>query len=430
MQKADPEKFEVHMSVSPKEWGLKPSTNEDCQLLTEIGLAQNDLEERARRNTSEWLPRQFNEDVGAFHGYYDPRNQSLAEPQTANLIAPFQLIAAYDRSQQDKSLHWAGRASDWLSLNMVDDHPMSLVLGGVEDTIKRTHLWTKYTADYVLQNLALYGRTHDERFFRRAIQSGKFLLQSQNHGFAPKYDHRLEVWLERGWQSFGRVVVAMMALHEFTGEEQWLDWAEAWAEEGLRLQDGDGCFYLVNNDYYSSDIAAEELRALIRVYWQTERSKFLEAAVQFADWHIDNQLPSGAWYVSIDRWGVPVSEYVGPGDVPNIAISMLMMHKATSDLKYLVCAARALKYSLTQQAVPGQCTDYADDPNTHWGFWSWDPRYDYTMSADQSTHHVRGYWFFLDYFSSLKPKVQQGMVEAVKEDCDSEPEKRTRRNRK
>jgi hypothetical protein len=25
------------------------------------------------------------------------------------------------------------------------------------------------------------------------------------------------------------------------------------------------------------------------------------------------------------------------------------------------------------------------------------------MSADQSTHHVRGYWFFLDYMLSLSP---------------------------
>jgi hypothetical protein len=44
---------------------------------------------------------------------------------------------------------------------------------------------------------------------------------------------------------------------------------------------------------------------------------------------------------------------------------------------------------------------YVDNPNTHWGFWSWDPPYDYTMSADQSTHHTRGYWFFLDYMLSL-----------------------------
>jgi hypothetical protein len=66
---------------------------------------------------------------------------------------------------------------------------------------------------------------------------------------------------------------------------------------------------------------------------------------------------------------------------------------------------------MTQQCIPGCCQDYCDDPNVHWGFWSWDPRYDWTMSADQSTHHVRGYWFFLDYFLSLPEDTQKAVAE-------------------
>lgn len=421
MTPPDPVELEVRMSISPQCWGLAPCGDRDSELLKEIGLEKRDLEERAYHNTYHWLCRHFNEEVGAFYGFYEPRKRTFAPPQTANLIAPFQLIAAYDRYGEERFLQCAGRCSDWLCENMMDDHPMSLVLGGVRDNIKPHQLWTKYTADYVTQNLGLYERTQDTRFFERAIRGGKFLLQSQNHEFAPKYDYDAEAWLNRGWQSFGRVAQAMMALYEVTEEEQWLDWAEAWAEEGLEIQYGDGCFYLVNNNYYSSDVAADELRSLVRVYWRSQRHKFLQAAVRFADWHIAHQLPNGAWCVSIDRWGVPVNEYVGPGDVPNIAIAMLLLHKATSDIRYLVCVVKALRYSLTQQALPGETADFADDPNTHWGFWSWDPRYDYTMSTDQSTHHVRGYWFFLDYFFSLDSKVQQELAGAVKRDDANRP---------
>jgi hypothetical protein len=32
------------------------------------------------------------------------------------------------------------------------------------------------------------------------------------------------------------------------------------------------------------------------------------------------------------------------------------------------------------------------------------------MSSDQSTHHVRGYWFFLDYFASLSEEVQDQLI--------------------
>jgi hypothetical protein len=265
----------------------------------------------------------------------------------------------------------------------------------------------------VTLNLSLYERQHDDELLDRAIHGSKFLLQSQNHGFAPKYDHAIEKWMEKGWQSFGRVIVAMMALQEFTGDEAWLDRAMLWAEHGLNLQGADGCFYLINDDYYSSDIAADEIRGLIRTYWRTDRRRFLNAAVRFADWHLDNQLENGAWPLSVDRWGVTVGAYVGPGDVPNIAIALLLAHSATEDIKYLESAVRAIRYSMTQQCIPGHCNDFQEDENVHWGFWSWDPRYDFTMSSDQSTHHVRGYWFFLDYFLSLPAHVQKAVADHV-----------------
>ncbi len=411
MAKCPPSGEPVHMPISPRGWGLCPAEDRNSPVLDALGLSKEDLEHRARENTYHWLPRQFDDQAGAFHGYYDARSRMLTEPQTVNLIAPFQCMAAFDRYEDEQFLEMARRCGDWLDEFMVETHPMSLVAGGVRDNIKPTQLWTKYTADYVTLNLGLWERLEDEVYLSRATGSSRFLLQSQNHHFAPKYDHFHESWLTRGWQSFGRVIVALIALQEFTGDRMWLERAHDWAEYALTLQAENGSFYLINNIYYSSDMAADEIRALVRVYLRTEDERFLEAGLRFADWHLETQRPGGAWHLSEDRWGVPVTEYVGPGDMPNIAIALLLAHKASGRPEYVDGAARALRYSLNQQQVPGgEDAPYIDDPNTHWGFWSWDPPYDYTMSADQSTHHVRGYWFFLDYLLSL-PDEQLDEIE-------------------
>lgn len=404
------------MTVSPQDWGLTSTRDrEEAPLLARLGLSKSDLENRAHRNTCEWLPRQFAEDAGAFHGYYALPSRYFSPPQTTNLIAPFQLLAAFDRYGDEWLLQKARRCSDWLQFNMVETHPMSLVLGGVRDNIRPGQLWTKYTADYVTQNVALYKRLPDDELLARAVRSSKFLLQSQNHRFCPKFDHEFENWVSRGWQSFGRVVAALIALYDVTGDRDWMERAVNWAEHGRGLQADNGCFYLIYDTYYSSDIAADEIRALLTIGWRTRRQEFIDAALAFADWHVDHQLPDGSWPLSVDRWGVTVGEYVGPGDVPNIAISLLMAHRATGNLKYLVSAVRALHYSLGQQFVPVEGAPFSDDPNACWGFWSWDPKYDFTMSADQSTHHVRGYWFFLDYFYTLDQQTQEALAKAVEQ---------------
>ncbi|MBI4557409.1 MAG: hypothetical protein HY706_07495, partial [Candidatus Hydrogenedentes bacterium] len=93
----EPTKDRVNTTVSPRCWGLAPSDRRDSRYLDTMGLPKAQLELRARKNTYEWLLKQFNNDVGAFYGYYDPRTRAFAAPQTCNLIAPFQLIAAFDR---------------------------------------------------------------------------------------------------------------------------------------------------------------------------------------------------------------------------------------------------------------------------------------------------------------------------------------------
>ena len=411
----------IHMPISPQGWGLEPAGSRDSSFFSKFGLSKEDLENRARNNTYYWLCKQFNNEIGAFHGFYDARTRYFADPQNVNLIAPFQCMAAFDRYQDEMLLDMARKSADWLHVNLAGTHPMSLVLGGILDNIKRDQLWTKYAADYVVLNLGLWERMDNEVYLDRAEQSSHFLLQSQNHNFSPKYDHWREEWRERGWQSFGRVIIALISLYEFTKDEAWLFRAEAWAEYGLTLQAENGCFYLINNNYYSSDIAAPEILAFLRMYLRTKDERFLKAGLRFADWHLVMQLADGSWPLSEDRWGVAVTKYKGPGDMPNIAIAMLLAHRTTGKSKYIASAIKALKYSMSQQHLPDQnFQPYHEDPNTHWGFWSWDPHYDYTMSADQSTHHARGFWFFMDYMLSFSEEQLSGIASECLQIFESE----------
>ena len=141
--------------------------------------------------------------------------------------------------------------------------------------------------------------------------------------------------------------------------------------------------------------------------------QFRLAATRFADWHLNVQRPDGAWVLARDRFGNPVSDYVGPGDVPNIAIALLGIHQSTGDDRYLASALRAMHYALGKQVVPGGAPPWADREDVLWGYWSWDPHYDYTMSGDQVTHFCRGLWFIMDYLATLSPERAEGVIAAL-----------------
>jgi hypothetical protein len=343
----------------------------------------------------------WQEEPGAFAGHYHAPSGTYEAPQLTNLLAPWHLMAAYDRYGDDDLLQKAKRSADWLNANLVETHPMSMVIGGVRDAWRPEEVWTKFTAEFVIQNLGLYTRLHDAEYMRRVVQSVRFLIQAELHEHACKYDHRQQRWVTRGWQSFGRIIEAFLCLYETTEDNRWLGRALAWGEYSLTLQAPDNCFYLINGEYYNTDLAADELRALIFLYERTRLPQFQHAAQSFADWHIEAQRPNGAWLLTIDRWSRPVSDYVGPGDVPNMAVSFLALHRATGEPRYIEAALKAMRYVLDFQVTPDSSHPYGDDENVLWGLWSWDPYYDYSLSGDQITHFARGIWFTLDYLASL-----------------------------
>jgi hypothetical protein len=385
--------------ISPQDWGLKTADTLSKEVLPELGISPFELEQRIHHCTYEWAQRHFDDEAGAFYGFYSAPAKRFEPPQTVNLIAPWQFLAAYDHYQDEALLAQAARATDWFYGHFVMTHPMSVVIGGVAESLPAAELWTKFSAEFVLLCLGLYTRNGNPIYLERARQSAGFLVQATRYDYRPKYNIALDSWRDMGWQSFGRVVEAFLLLAEVTEETQWHDYALEWGEYGLSLQANDGGFYLINDDYFNTDIAADELRACVLLYEQTQRNAFLQAAERFADWLIAHQNANGSWPLTIDRDGNVVVPTAGPGDIPNIAIAFFRMHHVTQKTAYLDVAGRALRYSLTMQIIPDSDHPYSDDPNVQWGFWSWDPYYDYTVSGDQATHHVRGFLFALAYLA-------------------------------
>ena len=388
--------------ISPQDRGRPIAVPTSEEPVPELGISWAELERRVRANTYEWLPRQFDEQAGAFHGHYSATLQQFAPPQTANLIAPWQLLAAYDSYLDGALLVMARRAAEWLYHSYTVTHPMQVVAGGVRDAVHSEELWTKYAAEFVILNVGLYRRTGEETYLQRALQSGQFLVQAARQGFATRYDEQARAWELEGWRSFGRVIEAFLELQAATDDTAWEERALRWGEFALSLQAPDGCFYLIDSQYFNSDMAADELRALLFLAEQTKHAAFRDSAGRFANWLLARQREDGAWPFTIDRDGNVVVPTVGPGDMPNIGVALLHFHEITGEEQYRQAALRAFRYALGTQVLPGVGDPYADDPRVCWGFWSWDPHYDYTLSADQSTHHVRGMLFLLDMAHDAK----------------------------
>jgi uncharacterized protein YyaL (SSP411 family) len=383
--------------ISPQDWGLPISETSSEEAVPGLGFSYEHLGIRIRANTHQWLPRHFSEEVGAFHGFYSAKEKRFEPPQTVNLIASWQALAAFDRYQDERYLTMAKRATHWFHDHFVVTHPMSPVAGGVFESLQSKELWTKFSAEFITLNLGLYLRDPDEAYLERAMQSARFLIQSARHGYAPKYCQTVGEWSQRGWNSFGRVVEAFLELEAVTGDPSWGGRAEEWGAFGLSLQAQDGCYYLIDNDYFNTDIAADELRALVFLYEKTQEQRYLQGAERFTAWLLAWQREDGAWPLTIDRDGNVVIPTVGPGDIPNIAIALIRLHAVTNNQRYFDAAVRSMRYSLSTQVLPDSDHPYCDDLNAVWGFWSWDPYYDFTLSADQSTHHIRGLMFLLDY---------------------------------
>jgi len=389
--------------VSSADWQLDDGPITSGETVVErLGLDYDTLRERCRQAVYSFVNRTFDPQVGAVHHYYEAPTGRYDAFDTGNFLIAMNFLTMYDRYGDVEMLDRAESCYRWAYRNCTEIHPMFSWQGGVRDGFAPHELYVKYTADAFVTALALHARRPHDDFLFHMTQYHSFLKRARQAGFAFTFDTRTYDWKSHGfsWCGFGGPILAYLQAHELLGDSRYLDEAVLWGEYGLSRQAPNGAFYLLDGQFWNSDLTALELRALAMLFTVAGDARHLAAARRYADWLLGVQRPDGAWPIGIDDDGEVCAPNVGPGDMPNIALSLLLLHRLTGDPTYLDGAVAAVRYAIGQQvATPDD--EYYDDLNARWGFWSWDPRFDYTLSGDQVVHHVRGIVAVADHLGRM-----------------------------
>ena len=396
----------MYEMINPKEWGYKAPSLKGSQKIKEIlGEDFESIKERIINCVYLFLDRLYDENEKGLRHYYRADNKFISELDNGNFLMALNYLVIYDMNGDKTMLEKAENCFMWGYENVTETHPMFTWQGGVRDGFKPNELYIKYTGDAFLTCNALYKRTKNEKYLFYIKQFHNFFKQGKKAGFKYKYDTNTYIWSDTGfvWRAFGFPVISYLELYEITKDEKYLHEALEWGHHGLTLQAEDGGFYLIDGEFWNSDLTAPELRSLVYLYEITKDKKFLQAAEGYADWLLKHQRDDGAWVIGIDKDGEECAPHVGPGDSPNIGISLLRLDQHVDHNRYFDSAVKAMKYSLALQAVEqGRYPLYLDDEHVKWGFWSWEPLMDYSLSGDQSVHHIRGLLFMSYYIETFK----------------------------
>ena len=398
---ADLQGFEV---ITPIGWGL-PNTVVDSK--TFFGSSYPELIDRVAMAVYGFVNGLYDESVGGLHHYYRADNKFLSEMDSGNFLMALNFLVMYDLFQDEQMLKRAEACFAYAVNNYCENRPMAFWQGGVRDGFRPQELWVKYTGDAFITALALWRRTKQTKYRGEILKFHNFLKRAREAGFQYTFDTETYAWRDIGnvWRSFGFPVTAYLELYEQTGNDAYLDEAVRWADHGVSLQSDNGAFYLLDGEFWNSDLTAPELRGLVFLWEVTGDHRYLDAARRFADWLITYQRDDGAWPLGIDRTGEVCVETIGPGDMPNIAISLIRLHAATKNEQYLEAAIAAVHYGLSMQAhANGKYPLFLDDCHVRGGFWSWEPLHDYSLSGDQSIHHIRGILFLTSYLANVMAK--------------------------
>jgi hypothetical protein len=397
----------TYTALTPRDWGLPvPDVAGRDRVAARLGITFDEVEERCGRAVDEFVSGTYDEEAGAARHYYRADTREWSEIDSGVFLIALNFLARGDETADVALLERARRCYRWGYEHRTERHPMFTWQGGVRDEFKPHELYVKYTADALTTCAVLYQRTGEEELLFHATQFHAFLKRARQAGFAYKYDTATYRWTSYGfsWNGFGGPVNAYLQLAEATGQERYLGEAELWGRHGLDQQADDGAFYLLDGVFWNSDLAPLELRALVFLYETTGDPDFLESATRFAGWLLKHQRPDGSWPIGIDRDGEVCAPNVGPGDMPNIALSLIRLHMHRPEAAYLDAAVSAVRYGLSMQAVgPGKYPDYLADPHVGHGFWSWDPPFDWSLSGDQSVHHIRGARMLAHYLGRAAP---------------------------
>ncbi len=396
-------RFQGFETITPAGWGLPwPLAPETA--LDGLDTTAGDLLERVRQSVYGFVMGLYDEEAGALRHFYRADTGGWGPLDSGNFLMALNFVVAADVFNDQDMLARAGRCFRYAFEHFCETHPMAFWQGGVRDGQQRDELWLKYTGDAMWLGQALYRRTRDPAHLRALQMFHSFCKRAREAGYRYLFERSRYRWREVGnvWRAFGFPVTAYLEWYEWAGDERYRQAAIDWGDAGLALQADDGLFYLIDGVFWNSDLTAPELRGLVYLWELTGSSRYLEAAIRFAEKLLTLQRTDGSWPLGVDRDGEVSIATIGPGDAPNIALSLIRLHGATGDDRYLQAAIKAVHYGMQLQARPGgKYPLFLDDPRVGGGFWSWDPLYDYTLSGDQSIHHIRGMLFLASYLQVL-----------------------------
>lgn len=394
----------MYETIFPAGWGLTRPDPKNPKIQEAFGCSLDELELRAKNCVYSFLETLFDHEEKGLKHYYRADKKYYSILDSGNFLMAINYLTIYDLTKDELMLQRAEDCFKWAYNNCTENHPMFTWQGGVRCGQKPNELFVKYTGDAFLTCVALYRRTNNKEYLFYIQQFHNFFKQAKKNGFKYKFETNNYTWSDTGyvWRSFGFPVVCYIELYEATNDETWLKEAITWADHGLTMQHENGCFYLLDGEFWNSDLTAPEIRGLVFLYEITGEEKYLTAAERYADWLIAHQNEDGSWPIGIDTDDFVCAPNIGPGDMPNIAMSLLRLHMVTKKDKYLDSVIKAERYSLSLQALEGgKYPLYLDDKSVKWGFWSWDPLHDITLSGDQTVHHIRGMLFVSYYLGSL-----------------------------
>jgi len=399
-------RFRGFETVSPSGWGLSWPLSDATSfgLRAALGIELEELLTRVKNAGYGFVLGLYDDHEGALRHFYRADRREFGAFDSGNFLMALNFVLMYDLFGDRTMLERAQRCFSYALNHFTETHPMAFWRGGVRDGDRPQDLWVKYTGDAFWLAQALQRRTGDRSYQEAIFMFHNFYKRAREAGYRYTFDGQTYQWRERGnvWQAFGFPVTSYLEQYEATQDDRYLTEAVRWGDSGLSLQAQDGLFYLLDGTFWNSDLTAPELRGLVYLWEATGEDRYLESAVRFADALLSRQNADGSWPLGIDGDGEVAIASVGPGDSPNIGLSLLRLHGATGDDRYLGSAIRAVRYGLDLQAVEkSKYPRFLDDPYVQYGFWSWDPLYDYSLSGDQSVHHLRGLVFLASYLEAL-----------------------------
>lgn len=244
-------------------------------------------------------------------------------------------------------------------------------------------------------------RTGNEHYLFCIRQFHNFFKQARKAGFQYKYHTGTYQWSSKGyvWQSFGFPLVCYLELYELTQEKRYLEEAVLWGEQGLRQQAGGRLLLSAGRRVLELRPDRTGAAGPLLPLGGYRGTKYLDAAVRFGRWVAARQREDGSFPIGIDSDGEICAPNVGPGDMPNLPSPAAAApgHRGTG-LSGLRRPGRALR-AFPAGGADGKYPEHLEDPHVKWGFWSWDPLFDHSLSGDQSVHHIRGILFLSAYLA-------------------------------